>query len=79
MTMLTEDEAKTKWCPYVQISAAASGSQSGEWYNRPHPGEKFLCIASGCMAWRTDNSVTASLDKHGELLGYCGAFGKVSP
>ena len=35
---MTEDEAKTKWCP----TAGASR------FNR----QDELCMASGCMAWR---------------------------
>lgn len=49
--MFTEEQAKTKWCPKVQIAAAASGDQSGEWYNRPADADKFHCIGSACMAW----------------------------
>lgn len=46
---MTEDEAKTKWCPFVTAGAYArermtSDEQSGENATR--------CIASACMAWR---------------------------
>ena len=55
--MHTEDEAKKMWCPQAQVSAAADGGQSGDWWNRdashsPGYGQQSCCIASKCMAWR---------------------------
>lgn len=50
--LLTEDEAKTKWCPFVRASIyeAADNDVSG---NRAGPlRESGGCIASACMAWR---------------------------
>lgn len=37
MTLLTEEEAKTKWCPYSNTHPSQAGAQ---------------CIGSSCMAWR---------------------------
>lgn len=55
---MTEDEAKTKWCPFVRIGSELSGLGS---LNRDvQLGENTMqvnCIASACMAWR-DTSVT---------------------
>ena len=51
---MTEDEAKTKWCPFVRIGSSFSGLGA---LNRDVTGrdvEKSNCIASGCMAWRRD-------------------------
>lgn len=57
--MLTEEEAKTKWCPHVRITAGDDPSGSGaQWHtNRPSVADVDqkgfdLCSASDCMAWR---------------------------
>jgi len=46
--MLTEEEAKTKWCPF---------SRYGEFYeDEPHALNPIpcRCIANDCMAWRQE-------------------------
>lgn len=57
--MLTEAEAKTKWCPFARVAhQMASGAvvASG---NRVKDAKSWgaasgsLCIASSCMAWRS--------------------------
>ena len=74
---MTEEEAKTKWCPHVRFSACDDSDSSnrdqvstntdvvGLWNN---------CIASDCMMWSWDNEfiqdeddVTTVIDsaKHG--------------
>jgi hypothetical protein len=52
---MTEDEAKTKWCPHAVASHTDPRAQTG--YQREElglPADTFLhaCIGSGCMAWR---------------------------
>lgn len=47
---MTEDEAKTKWCPFVR-----SGDR-GAIYQDTAKGDVapgIACIGSVCMAWRT--------------------------
>ena len=67
---MTEDEAKTKWCPQSRVSSVGSTGRAG--INRDDYGGKNKtpdgtnCIASGCMAWRETSS------QH----GYCGLAGK---
>ena len=40
---MTEDQAKTKWCPFTRIyNRTATGTPTGSAY----------CLASACMAWR---------------------------
>lgn len=41
---MTEDEAKTKWCPFAHLEGA--GNRHSD--NSP----AVLCIGSDCMAWR---------------------------
>ena len=42
----TEEEERTKWCSFIQIS---SGMSSG--YNRDRDDDTYNCIASDCMSW----------------------------
>lgn len=84
---MTEDEAKTKWCPMVRNVIA--GVTEG-----PKPLIEFLtnrdsdnlqlsqrdglatslskCIGSACMAWRGQPIDGTSPEQH----GYCGLAGK---
>lgn len=85
--ILTEEDAKTKWCPHVRASAfirgAAVNRQSG------FPGDEMNCIASRCSQWRwmqkpnpnfhpMMDAVTTKIPKHlvDETRGYCGLAGK---
>ena len=43
---MTEEEARTKWCPHVRFPDAGNRS---EYYNSK-------CIASDCMMWKIANS-----------------------
>ena len=65
---MTEDEAKTKWCPFVRLvflSQADPATYVGnrfEWTDLELGDEldgqrmSGLCIGSECMAWRWTNS-----------------------
>jgi hypothetical protein len=73
---MTEDEAKTKWCPMTTpfVTAPQIVSQEGG----------FNCIGSDCMMWRaTDNECRpqAQLPSDASVpksfpAGYCGLAGK---
>lgn len=85
--MLTEEEARKKWCP---MTRALSGEKSAEGETlaniRSRPANMInvsngpngqinigVCIASACMAWRWSVTPSGMLDRG---RGYCGAFGK---
>lgn len=48
---MTEDDAKTKWCPFARCGEAGLPGLS---HNREYAGgvaRNTFCIASACMAW----------------------------
>lgn len=59
---MTEEEAKTKWCPFARFVIDATtafpmgnrfdGAASGESKVGQEAAAQCLCIASACMAWR---------------------------
>ena len=74
--MMTESEAKTKWCPFARMLAhtyAQDGKgrifEGGYSYNRsPDDDECYIptgakCIASGCMAWRWEHGAVFDGDR----------------
>uniref|UniRef100_A0A6M3LSV1 Uncharacterized protein n=1 Tax=viral metagenome TaxID=1070528 RepID=A0A6M3LSV1_9ZZZZ len=68
---MTEDEAKTKWCPQARVLSDV-GSYNAEYVaGRVQPAAS--CIASACMAWRwtTKHSIDGA-------IGYCGLAGSPS-
>lgn len=74
--ILTEEQTKTKWCPFARGSKGA---------NRADAGDTTLlygnCIASVCMAWRWHLKPDTTLDiKSGREIpiagqGSCGMAG----
>ncbi len=66
--LLTEEQARLKWCPYTRVGEQASGAAE----NRPDG--SFNCITSQCMAWRWHDD--EDYGEPGDRRGYCGAFGK---
>lgn len=72
---MTEDDAKTKWCPHARVvTYAADGEPLMTATNRVSGGVLRAgsdCIASACMSWRwTQRSGTPR--NH----GYCGLAGR---
>lgn len=74
---MTEDEAKTKWCPMVRV---ASGPYvPGTYSVGMLDNQEAKCIGSACMMWRylnPDVGVTKQTDGTGNAHGYCGLAGK---
>jgi hypothetical protein len=72
---VTEDEAKTKWCPMTR-QAANNGIAFS---NKPDNHASMVnCIGSACMAWRrleTDPNKPLPIEER-MTAGYCGLAGK---
>lgn len=81
---MTEDEAKTKWCPFVKPDYRGPDRQNDTY---------MRCIGSACMAWRWDgiqqngkpirNAIAAEHARVGDYdprtekpMGCCGLAGK---
>lgn len=62
---MTEDEAKTKWCPFSRVVHRDEDDQAS--WNRLEEVEDSYplgasCIASQCMAWRWVQRITNQAD-----------------
>lgn len=76
---MTEEEAKTKWCPHVRtvIGRVTSGISVhsaivGNAYDAKRITKETVCIGSACMAWRyVDEVINLPTSP-----GYCGLAGK---
>lgn len=75
MVVVTEDKAKTKWCPFVRIMDGAGLVETT--MNRVGSQKHPNCIASDCMAWRWAGPSDARGSREGAFaVGYCGLAGK---
>ena len=89
--MLTETEAKQRWCPMVRMAeeegSGFAGTWNRTWRSRPIPNpDECRCIASDCAMWRwTDDSAwegdgleRTAEESDGKWVrrGYCGLAGK---
>jgi hypothetical protein len=75
---LTEDEAKTKWCPFARVALRNKEGAVSTAFNRQENSKNEasavgLCIGSACMAWRG-----LKADDAGGYVGrgFCGLAGK---
>ena len=78
---MTEDEAKTKWCPHIRYTPPTQ--ESGWSWNSNDPCGQPMCIGSACMAWRwveppSDWLAHATVEQREAYRphGYCGLAGK---
>ena len=62
---MTEDEAKTKWCPMGR-KADKTVSFNRSFYGEPS--RASYCLGSDCMMWRE----TLAIGKTDKTHGYCG-------
>lgn len=86
---MTEDEAKTKWCPFARVVILGEGSPIGPANRAVGKGgtegtKGARCIVSACMAWRwrgwfldedRDCHATPPPADPAVRLGYCGLAG----
>lgn len=78
---MTEEEAKTKWCPMLQVSAAAGvlGTVSNRSNAFDDNSDRHgRCIGSQCMAWRWDGGFPLPNDPPAireHYRGHCGLAG----
>lgn len=83
---MTEEEAKTKWCPMVRAMKAI-GSRDDIWEttNRdPKFSDLPTCIGSACMMWRWEKKMEVEWPEHSAPMarpadpphGHCGLAGK---
>lgn len=72
---MTNEEAKTKWCPYAASRVCSYATNGGvEWHQFiQENGLNGKCIGSDCAAWRTIKDEPESFPYDG---GYCGLAGK---
>lgn len=83
--MMTEDEAKTKWCPFARLATPDGGVN--RWKQSLPEDEPYAlnpvpcrCIGHACMAWRWQE-VSGPFPSAVEVLeeppyGYCGLAGR---
>lgn len=68
---MTEELARTKWCPMTRFSGDSGGTTfnrgSRDHMNNPEIDDRWIprCIASDCMMWR------AKLDSHATACAGC--------
>ena len=83
---MTEDEAKTKWCPFTRVANGGvatnrdfdNGGDLDAW---PQFKLATACVGSACMAWvQTDNEAPPSKPGDPEPVyksaGRCGLVGR---
>lgn len=87
---MTEQEAKTKWCPMSANRTVSAQCKDGStdvarWNTKESDtGLSTICIASDCMMWRwkiTKSGAAEMNAQTGRLVmvhesGYCGLAGK---
>lgn len=79
---MTEEEAKAKWCPYLQVAIAMRGpshnmaSEKVEIIDNRSERQRPFCIGSACMVWRWVEKPIPKDPAQAWREGYCGLAGK---
>jgi len=77
---MTEEEAKTKWCPYARLGSSTSGLGGFNRFISPAREADFdgtRCVGSACMAFRWSPDTTLEMSGHiVTRQGFCGLAGK---
>ncbi|MEE9158925.1 MAG: hypothetical protein V3U60_11125 [Gammaproteobacteria bacterium] len=78
---MTEDEAKTKWCPFARVVFEDSGMMGNRLYVQSAGVQIWdcgsRCIGSECMAWRRTRHDDSLHNESGKSYdGFCGLAGK---
>jgi hypothetical protein len=70
---MTTEDARTKWCPMVRVTALREGCATGATTNQIDESyTSCQCISKDCMMWRwTDPTYTWTPTSE----GYCGLGG----
>lgn len=90
--MITEKEARTKWCPFARVSMwfeiakkTVGAEQLAQRFavsvNRAPEtvsgiSEQCKCVGSECMAWRFLEKTTNDGEPDENSVGFCGLAGK---
>jgi hypothetical protein len=84
---MTEEEAKTKWCPLSRVGDGANSAYNRVGFAAVSPSKDSAdfravkCIGRDCMAWRNYEVPTVFEDGSvgtPKQHGFCGAFGNDS-
>lgn len=73
--MMTEAEAKARWCPFANCSNHGDASSGNRSWDGVPDNPAVRCIGSRCMAWRWSQGIGIEGDTH-KPAGYCGMAGK---
>lgn len=74
---MTEDEAKTKWCPFSRVSKDGTAPSCNRGNDEGKTPVGSDCIGSRCMAWRwVVDPKQRHPDNPTKPTGYCGLAGK---